>query len=148
MSFVFSHFLASFPLFRIFCVALLPPHRRDGSALPGTSKRPSVRLRQCVHNQATIVGYHKCKGLSSAKCKKAERSFPNSFGMPAQTSPAVVAETKPDLPTSRRPRVLSAGWGLIRERKCSGIIAQPMRKGPFSFRGCLRASSNPEKRCT
>jgi len=71
MSFVFSNFLASFPLFFIFCGCPLFPSPRSHSALVGAASRPRARLQQTLDGKTTIVGYHRSTGLSSSKCKKA-----------------------------------------------------------------------------
>jgi hypothetical protein len=54
----------------VFVASPIFPHRRDPSAFPCASARPGARLRQCVHNKTTIVGYHNTVRLSSGKCKK------------------------------------------------------------------------------
>jgi len=84
-SFVFKYFLASFPLFFIFCSSLHSPiaGTLPLSLAPGAPRRP---LRQCVHKITTIVGYHTPRGLSRKKCKKSGRTLPNTvtlLGQPA-----------------------------------------------------------------
>jgi hypothetical protein len=64
-SFVFKYFLASFPLFFIFCSSL-------HSAIPRLlrfSSRSEACPRQCVRKMTTIIGYHRPLSLSSGKCK-------------------------------------------------------------------------------
>ncbi len=128
MSFVFSNFLASFPVFSynsfvsiyflasfpqslhghicfqkhtgfvrtIFCSCEANPSRvpQDHPAFPSPSGHPGARLRQCVHKQTIMVGYHRCKRLSSGKCKKSERTFPNSLALPHGTTPGRLIATK------------------------------------------------------
>jgi len=66
LSFVFKYFLASFPLFSIFCSSLHSPTPE----LLCFSSRSEACLRQCVHKMTTTIGYHRPRGLSSEKCGK------------------------------------------------------------------------------
>ena len=88
MCFVFRYFLASFPLFFIFCSSL-------HSAIAGTvplSLAPGARLRQCVHKMTTIIGYRREPGLSSKKCKK---RFPPAYCGSVILSLRKTCQTKP-----------------------------------------------------
>jgi len=71
MCFVFSHFLASFPLFLISCSSRHSPKA-------GTLRfplRPGARLRQCVGNKTTMIGYHSLLDLSSDKLEETRNVY-------------------------------------------------------------------------
>ena len=73
--FVFKDVLASVVLFPCLFQVPIVPYRRDYPAFPSAMARPGARLRQCVQNKTTIVGYQKSAGLSSEKYEGRGRSL-------------------------------------------------------------------------
>ena len=66
-SFVFKHFLASFPLFYVFWRAAAFCSRPGRIGFPEVSACAGVRLRHNVHKKTTIIGYQIPRELSSPK---------------------------------------------------------------------------------
>jgi len=84
MSFVFSDFLASFPLFFIFREALLSRLRQPHRALFRGAMGLGACLRQSVRKKTTIIGYQGPATLSRGKCKKARALLSNSWTFQAK----------------------------------------------------------------
>jgi len=88
MSFVFSHFLASFPLFFIFSSPLPSPARRDSAGFPLAEERRGAALRHNGFRTTTMIGYQRSHGLSSEKARKGGGTVSNLPAVPGQGTPA------------------------------------------------------------
>jgi len=113
MSFIFSHFLASFPLFSIFCSSLLCSPRRASPVFPS---RPWVPALPCDKSStiAILVGYRRATGMSSEKCRATKRQVAQFRFFRSATSPARHGATPHP---SRFPM------------KCIGTAGHPLPKG-------------------
>ncbi len=86
MSFVFSRFFASFPLFLYFAGgSVLPPAGPSRFSCP-VGKHAALPYDKSPHFRQTIVGYHISRLLSSEKCgdRESETRTPQRRGLFAQ----------------------------------------------------------------
>jgi len=109
--FVFNEMVASFVLFLIHFRFLVPLSTGTVPAIPCALLVAGPRLRQCVHNMTTVIGYHRQVVLSSEKCKTPPALSPSSrsLGASLRTAFGLSFRAEPWTGRSRAERGISVG---------------------------------------